>query len=232
MMPDLVWNDLFRERMKQDDAKEAIERWLNNRGYEEFREHLGSWEKGAKLKDVPAAGIDGKKGKWPVVRVTLLQAFVFADLLGGRLPRKEQYLKAAGFEEANRPGPFDGLPDDPAVLAELGVSRIVDGPLPVHPPRPRAESVHHIRDLGGNAKEWTRSLFDEHDPREVPLRELIDPASTLVRVLGHGYRNEGPWLFSKIRGGFKDTMPYCVGPDEQISPEIGFRIVIDRESTR
>jgi serine/threonine protein kinase len=231
MMQDKVWNDLFRARMEQDDAKKKVQYYLRFHGYKEaFANELGSWKLGAFApeqgdKDDKAPidlGIAGKRGVMPVMRVTLLEAFVFADLLGGRLPQKKQYLKAAGFDESEGAGvgPFQGDPDDPKDLG-LGLGNF--GPLPVRPPRARSESVFHVRDLGGNGFEWSRSLSG--DRGEVPVREIF--VMPKVVVVGQGYLNERPWTFETERA-VPDNLRFY----NEVYAEIGFRIVIDREESR
>jgi serine/threonine protein kinase/formylglycine-generating enzyme required for sulfatase activity len=228
IMEDKVWNDLFRARMEQDDAKKAIQKWLGIGAHGELADKLESWRKGAVAPDkgISEMGIDGKQRMVPVVRVTVLEAFVFAELMGGRLPSKEQYIKAAGFGEDDNPGPFKPAPD-PKNFAELGLDRGCCGPLPVRPIRQRAESIYGVRDLAGNGKEWTRSIAGD-DAQQVPLQQGLNNPNTLgVVVLGHGYLNEGPWLFSKVRQGQPDTYPYG-----DINPELGFRIVVEIAAAR
>src|SRR5439155_9498739 len=47
-----------------------------------------------------------KIGLFPVFRVKVTEAHCFAEWLGGRLPTKKQWLRAAGAGEDKRPGPF------------------------------------------------------------------------------------------------------------------------------
>ena len=108
------------------------------------------------------------------------------------------------------------------VVDDLGVRLGSFGPLPVRPPRTRAESRYHVRYLGGNGFEWTRSLQGEGG-REVPVRELL--VMPRVLVLGHGYLNEEPWTFAEA--GNPNARLY-----KEVYAEIGFRVVLDQENSR
>jgi serine/threonine protein kinase len=131
----------------------------------------GRWQKGVwykKEKGAPGKylGIDGDQAGVPVLGVTLPEAMVVADQLGGLVPTLTQWLKAAGaLGDGKGDGP--GITDPNNPLSQV-FARGVPVPWPVDK-QTGDLSVHGIHQLATNGVEWTReaeggqllSRFDE-----------------------------------------------------------------------
>jgi serine/threonine protein kinase len=104
MLQDKVWNDLFRAVLERPVAQEMLAVRLAESGLQVANRELfnfielGQWRLGA-LAGPKNLGVEGPLGQLPVVRVTVLEAHVCAEMLGGRLPNERQWLKAAGYGE-------------------------------------------------------------------------------------------------------------------------------------
>jgi formylglycine-generating enzyme required for sulfatase activity len=147
----------------------------------------------------------------PVFRVKVTEAHCFAEWLGGRLPRQEQWLKATGRDEDSRPeSPFNGNADGIAV--NLGR----EGPWPVDK-GDRDASVYGCRQLAGNGKEWTRSVHDNNKD-EIPLQQMSGARPVLV--CGQSYAAREPLRFNNI-AELEDK------PCSESDAEISFRIVLE-----
>ena len=146
------------------------------------------WRKGGWAPEPPVKdgwdklGVQGERARAPVFRVTVTEAYFFANWLGGKLPTKNQWIKAAGGrldqvtnpDEDNRKGPFDGDVDDPIGLAvNLGKT----GPQPVEQAK-RDVSKFGCRNMSGNGQEWTRDTQGDFN-RDTP--DLQVPLGTNAR---------------------------------------------------
>src|SRR5207249_4311193 len=125
----------------------------------------------------------------PVFRVTVTEAHCFAEWLDGRLPSRRQWRKAAGWgQDAGRPGPFDGSPEDKKDLA-IGLE---DGPWPVDRGN-RDVSIHGCRQMASNGCEWTRDLADDAKQTEIPIEEMILPPYVFKE--GQSYLSSEPLTY-------------------------------------
>jgi len=231
IMRDKVWNDLFRAVMETPEAKEKLEQRLTESGLQtrdlgpknqDYIE-LGKWRLGAMVgKDY--LGVEGeKKGTLPVMNVTVLEAHVFAEMLGGRLPSLDQYFKAAGkgeVGERKRRGPFVEDPSDPNNIKGIALGLAAEGPRPVGTSE-RDVSVFGCRDQAGNGMEWTRTLF-ERKGQEVPVSNIRMNMPS-VYIVGRNYIDIDPMLFDDpvVSVLYNKTEPYY-----------GFRIVLEEKNTR
>jgi hypothetical protein len=222
IMEDKVWNDLFKAVMEDPEAQKRLKERVRDSGLTEkpgFPNsiQLGQWRRGATA-DGRDLGIDGDRGKLPVMRVTVLEALVFADRLGGKLPTLKQWFKAAGKGEGNRKGPFAEDPQKPGHFDDIAVGLAATGPWPVGKAE-RDRSVYGCRDMAGNGNEWTRDLTDG---REVPVE--VKAVMPQVFLTGKSYLDVDPLEF---------TDPPAVADYNKTEHYYGFRIVLEeKESTR
>jgi formylglycine-generating enzyme required for sulfatase activity len=149
-----------------------------------------------------------------VFRVKVTEAHCIAEWLGGKLPDRNQWFFAAGKDTDKRPGPFIGSSNSNEDLA-VGLD---DGPRPVTWGKNHV-SIHGCRQMAGNGFEWTRDLVGE--PRDFPLPKLLGDRK--VYYVGQSYRIPEPLLFKEMD---KLRSKSC----KDISPEIGFRVVLERSA--
>jgi hypothetical protein len=161
----------------------------------------------------------------PVYKVSVGDACKFAKWLGGKLPTRDQWDKAAGYfldGPERGEGPYRGL-------WKKGSSKIAVGP---HDPMKAGEAqddvspVYGCRDMAGNGLEWTRDLSGTNfeAPLEVVDSENIATISVFVR--GRRYNDATPLKFEDLEDPTIATgsLPYTGSPD----PEVSFRVVIAR----
>jgi hypothetical protein len=227
VMQDKVSNDLFKAVMETPEARETLRRRLgesglqtNNPAMKERYIELGQWRRGAAVGERDL-GVDGERGKLPVLRVTVLEAQVFAELLGGRIPSVNQWFKAAGKGEGKRRGPFVDDPQAPNNFKGIAIGLAATGPRPVGTSE-RDVSVHGGRDFAGNGNEWTRSLVAPFDDREVPIE--IRARVPKVYLVGRSFVDDVPLEF----GDFEHLGNELYNRAEHY---IGFRIVLEEKSS-
>ena len=143
----------------------------------------------------------------------MTEAHCFADFLGGKLPQRVQWLKAAGPGEDKRPDtPFDD--DATGIAVNLGKT----GPWSIHQ-GDRDVSIHGCRQMAGNGKEWTRTIHNEGigKDEEIPLQMINRERPVLV--CGQSYTAQKPLTFAKMVALYNIS---CTQND----PEISFRVVL------
>jgi formylglycine-generating enzyme required for sulfatase activity len=142
----------------------------------------------------------------PVMEVTVTEAHCFAERVGGRLPRIQEWYKAGGKLDGAA-GPF--LPGwKPGEIA-LGL----DLPRPVGTCRADV-SPFGCRDMAGNGREFASNLLDPEEAR-VPVP---DPRPSYhVHLLGQSFREDKPYYF----GAKRQSLAYGESLDD-----IGFRVVV------
>jgi serine/threonine protein kinase len=156
----------------------------------------------------------------PVMQVKVLDAYRFARWLGGELPSRQQWDKAAGWNEpGKRIGPFKGA-WDPKAKDRPAVGRRGKGPLPCGAAR-QDVSPFGCQDMSGNGEEWTRdlSLFDG------VMKDLLKEPETseaFVFTRGRSWRAEKPLIFEKF-----DKIKAIRGW-QSTRPDLGFRVLIQR----
>lgn len=230
MMQTKVWNDLYARFMADPQSKTLFKKYSSRPGCEQLFSREELWRRGAFVEDPkigalnpnkpPFFGVEGPRGRLPVFRVTAAEAHCFAESIGGQLPTRKQWLKAAGADEpaaegeSPRVGPFIGPADKQGVAVGLAT-----GPWPVD----RAErdlSVHGVYQMAGNGKEWTRDLDDETST--LPLDNLLRMRKAYT--LGRSYEFDGPPLtFEDMR-----AIP-SLEPCNAASYEITFRVVLEKD---
>jgi serine/threonine protein kinase len=168
------------------------------------------WSRGA-----PAGGGRFVSGDdFPLLGVLPLDAWRFADWLGGDLPSVDQWRKAAGmYEPGGRPGPFT----ESFKEGEVAVDRAEEGPLPLGAAA-KDRSAFGLRDVAGNGKEWTHNVYPAHKGR-VPLEK---PAQfDRVLQVGRSYAHPEPLRFTDL-----DDAKVTGAPYDKPDPYCGFRVVL------
>jgi formylglycine-generating enzyme required for sulfatase activity len=220
IMENKVWNSLYDTFTHDPESKRLQADYAGRPGCEQLVRD--EWWKGPFVsgenpdpEQKPFVGVQGaNKGRWPVFRVTVTEAHCFAEWLGGRLPTRHQWRKAAGRGEDNRAGPFDGDPGDKAGLL---LHEPEAGPWPVDA-GDRDVSIHGCRQMASNGLEWTRDLAD--NVSTVPLEEMHLPRQ--VYILGQSYLSPEPLTFAKM------NEPRVKGCTE--APfEVSFRVVLEQQ---
>ena len=161
------------------------------------------------------------EGRLPAMNMTGKEAHAFADWLGGKLPRSEQWDKAAGaFEADGRTGPFQGS-WSPADKTGVAVGRGPgEGPLPIGTAA-QDISPFGCHDMAGNGAEWTRNT--ETPGKLIPLA-AGDTANVILR--SRTYRATTPFLFKDLNSpGEGEAADYL-----EASDETGFRVVLEIEA--
>jgi serine/threonine protein kinase len=189
IMENKVWNDLYAVFVADRKAKQLLQKYTS-------RPNLlrGNWRKGGLAytfnpdpDSEPFFGVQGPdKGRLPVFRTTVTEAHCFAEWLGGRLPSRQQWRKAAGWPSSGPFGAGSGNNHDLAIGSE-------DGPWPVD--RGRHDlSIYECRQMGSNGFEWTRDLADDEFGRrgEIPLAEMPQ----YVFTEGQSYLSVEPLSFA------------------------------------
>jgi serine/threonine protein kinase len=222
IMQDKVWNDLFKAVMDNPDAEETLrervrESNLQTDDPKSPRNYiqLGQWRLGAAVGD-RNLGVDGDQGRLPVMRVTVLESLVFAEQLGGKIPSKKQWFKAAGKGEGKHKGPFVEDLLQPNNFQGIAVGLAATGPRPVGMSE-RDRSIYGCRDQAGNGNEWTRTLVGVFNG-EVPCEIKATPP--LVFLAGKSFVDDVPLEF---------TDPDASEFYNQTAHYIGFRIVLEEK---
>ena len=159
-----------------------------------------------------AAGLPSRlygagQGKLPALGLTAEDARKLAAQLGGQLPTKEQWDRAAGYHhQAGRLGPAASPP------IRAGIGRIDEGPLPVDDAAdddvtPEPEGV---RDLSGNGTEFTRDRIDAPKP--------------LVVLRGWSFAAPRAMTYADLQ--YQQKTPQ-VQYESAKNPYTGFRVVIE-----
>ncbi len=163
---------------------------------------------------LPSRPYDPGQARMPALGLTAADARKLAARLGGVLPTKEQWDRAAGFHlRQGREGPSARPP------SHAGVGRIDDGPLALDDAADDDVTPEGVRDLSGNGTEFTRGLLKGGTaPPAVPLPESL--------VILRGWSFAAPRAMTYADLDYQQTMPQ-VQYERAKSPYTGFRIVIE-----
>jgi serine/threonine protein kinase len=204
IMENKVTNKLFGAFMKSKEAARMLQSVSRNRPWV----LKGKWTKGASAGDKDLGATDPDL---PVFRVTVLEAYCFANWLGGDLPQAAQWDKAAGlFQKNPRPGPFDPTWDSKA-RDQIAVDRWREGPMRAGKAN-KDVSPFGCRDMSGNGSEWTRSLLWGMNDAKKHDR---------VRLRGRSYKAPTPLKFRELVRMSESTQY------QDAEDDIGFRVVIE-----
>jgi formylglycine-generating enzyme required for sulfatase activity len=204
MMENKVSNGLFQTA----DADAAFQKRLDKlkQQYPRVTE-WGEWRKGGVGK---GADLSSGDPELPVLRVNMLEAYCFAQWVGGNLPTAIQW-DAAGGRWRGGDAPFQD-PHRDLKAGEVAVNRKT-GPMPVGTATLDVSPFFFCRDMAGNGQEWTRTPRESADPFPP------DPSGNTEYILrGAAYTVPAPYRFSLASDfrHFRDTYPV-----------VGFRVVIE-----
>ena len=217
IMKNMVSNNVFRQFAQADPEAVKKSQW-----------RLGAL---ANQQDVGVGNPD-----LPTFRVSVEEAHYCAVWLGGLLPTKSQWDKAAGRhpdDHADAIGPFkmpwnENDPQQIAVDVQRGNQR---GPLPIGTAT-HDISPFGIRDMAANGQEYTRDIEQGSgvtSTETVPLENVSDSATVIIMSTSYtaprplAYEEmEKPPLLSPYRTPLSRTELYA-------DPETGFRVVLEIE---
>jgi formylglycine-generating enzyme required for sulfatase activity len=180
---------------------------------EEVRDQ--EWRQGGLANQQPL-GIDGKEN-YPVFGVKVEDAHRFARWLGGKLPSTRQWERAAGYSAQGK-GPYQHDRRSFDKHRDVAVDRAKEGPLPAGAAA-KDVSPLGIRDMAGNGREWTRTLFDAPG-LEVPVPDRS--GLLIVELRGQSY-NEATQPLTFTPG----VHPFGGCEYDQSFPDVSFRVVLD-----
>jgi serine/threonine protein kinase len=172
------------------------------------------------------AGKDYPRDQQPVMGVAVLDAHRFAVWLGGRLPSRNQWDKAAGRKEPNpREGPFEGAWAEQA-KGRIAINRTKEeGPMHCGQAA-QDKSPLGCHDMSGNGWEWTRDLALGRGTVEKLLGK--DPDTSLfVHLRGQSWAAKKPLLFKDLKKN-EDDETEETRLWQTTANTIGFRVVIER----
>jgi serine/threonine protein kinase len=215
IMENKVWDELYAAFIADPASETLFSYWSGKEGCKDLidskaRTAEAQWRKGAwkkEGKDGKDLGVEGPdRAHVPVFRVTVTEAHCFAEWLGGRLPTRKQWRKAAGWEGE----PRKDLPTDKTKLA---IDRSKEGPWPVEK-GDEDVGVHGCRQMASNGYEYTRDLSNDLD---IPLDSMKAP----------------PDVFYLSRSYLDQTLltpqtPVGSCPCTEASKERTFRIVLEQ----
>jgi serine/threonine protein kinase len=211
MMENKVSNALFKSASEDAAFRESLAKYPPR--YPRLK--WGEWCKGGMRNGEEDLLCD--RDDLPVLRVNAIEAYCFAQLLGGKLPLADQWDAAAG-KGTGALAPFRD-PAAPLMPGEVGVDRRAEGPMPVGTAK-RDISPLGCKDMSGNGAEWTRNLAGggQVPPDVTPGKEL--DRFLLVIVRGQRYYKKEPFHFADA-------------PDKVLftnaDPAVGFRVVVEPE---
>jgi hypothetical protein len=165
----------------------------------------GRWREGTMSKGKP----DRPAEKLPVTMVTALEAHLFAARLGGQLPTGEQWDKAGGLYDDNRPeGPYRKKFQPPAGR----------GPVPAGWDQDD-ESEFGCRGMSATGREFTQDVLDVVKTR-FP-QEVLGKKELGVRLRGRSFDDGVPFRFEMARQ-FPESLEYWMP-----NSDVGFRVVVE-----
>jgi len=196
--------------------------------FQKFEEKNKAFLKNDNWKNGALAGgknTELRNPRFPVTRVAVEDAYVFAKALGGKLPSVKQWDKAAGRDEPNHSdGPYQGpwSPDDDKNKDQIGVNRGDEGPLEVG----RASkdvSIFGCRDMAGNGREWTCKIESARIGGKEPDFPLDHPDNYTDKVVlrGRNYMEDTPLNFNDLSKR-PETLGYL-----ETKFDVGFRVVLE-----
>jgi formylglycine-generating enzyme required for sulfatase activity len=142
----------------------------------------------------------------PVLHVTAVQAHHFAHYLGGRLPTRNEWDRAAGLKgkpaganEPRRQGPFRGVWEDgeKAKRPLIAVGRREEGPMPLGA-MTEDVSPFGCRHMSANGLEWTNDLEEGETVAEC-MNKGHWPESPFVYLRGRHYGETRLLIFEEMR---------------------------------
>ncbi len=216
IMQTKVWNDLYKAFLQDPKSAELLRKYSTCQGCESLVK--GEWQKGALAPEHadgrPELGVDGAQGRVPVFHVTATEGECLAEWMGGRLPKRDQYAKAACLKDLKPPEAVDGNP------ADLALNLSKEGPWSVDR-WGRDENRFGCQQLLSNGKEFTSSLQDNlpNELGELPLERM--KVRRRVYIMGKSYLDQEPPSLDKL---LSPDSVFCTDS----SYEISFRVVLEQ----
>jgi hypothetical protein len=154
-----------------------------------------------------------------------MEAYFFAEWLGGKVQSREQWNKMIGAmrgDDEKRTGPYDGpaVPQGMALLSARWWQVPRWRPWPVTTTT-RDTSCFGARQVISNGMEWTRTPSDRRYP--LPLEENFQIMPSAY-VVGQRYSSREVLTFEAIRQNGGSVGLY---PCDHVDPEISFRVVLE-----
>jgi hypothetical protein len=221
MTRDKITNRVFRAAWDRADADPGSSVAVFRRNYGDQAAGLlpGEWRKGAFDLNGDSLGIDGDQQAVPVVNVTVPEAGLVADEIGGQIPTPAQWAKAVGVrDDPTRSSPAGDPPHDFGGAAPAGLALGLDrGPWPVARATPDV-SVHGLHQLVSNGYEWARETSDGQ-PINLFSPPLLRPR---VTVVGQTWELRTVHTFVGIATGLGKSYPW-----DDAKSGVGFRLVLE-----
>jgi hypothetical protein len=213
IMQNKVWNDLYRVFLKSPRSKDLFAKYSGRDGCHDLVK--GEWEKGARAPGYPGGprdlGPGEGRGRIPVFRATATEGQCFAEWMNGRLPQRRQFLRSAGIDKGSVPATFEAHPEGLAInLGATGPWTVDAGDRDVTP--------DGCRQMVTNGEEFTRTIQDSSG-LELPLEQMT--GTLRVAKVGTSYLSGRAPTVASLQE--TDSIP-CT----RASPEISFRVVLDR----
>jgi serine/threonine protein kinase len=162
-------------------------------------------------------------GHMPVREVTVTDAHAFAEWLGGWLPSRAEWDKAAGrYHPARGEGPYIGRWKDkkrPRIAIGLEKPLVMDSDATKDD-----ESVYGCRDMAGNGSEWTRTTSIKDKDVPLPVQEVFGDEYVYLR--GKSFKESNPLTFESLE--YDESQKHFPTEDyKKTAFYIGFRVVLE-----
>jgi serine/threonine protein kinase len=178
----------------------------------------GLWKKPLPL---PKNSAPPPRDDVPVFNVTWAEANSFAHWLGGELPvARRQWDRAGGrYGPGQHDGPYlkSWTAEKDKKHDKIAVGRKDLGPMAVGAAE-MDRSVFGCRDMGGNGREWTRSVWQPNEGTDEALVPAVPNDKVLVELRGKSYNDPEPFKFN----GYRFPLPAT-----EYDEETGFRVVLE-----
>ena len=221
ILRDKVTNRVFQSVWNRaaTDPQSPVATFRRNHGEHANDLLPGKWKDGAFSLAGQDLTIKGDQRRVPVVNVTMPEAGIVAEELGGQLPTLAQWEKAVGVRDDPTRGSSAGDPPytynapPPKGLA-LGLSQ---GPWPVDR-QTLDESVHGVHQLISNGYEWTR---ETSDGQAINLF-VVPTLRPRMTVVGQTWDLQTVQTFARIATGSRMSYPW-----DDAKSGICFRVVLE-----
>jgi formylglycine-generating enzyme required for sulfatase activity len=191
VMQDKLTNGQFLAALDHPRMREILDRWRKS--------CPGAVRDPAVIRKVLAAAPPDH----PAFNVTALEAHCFAELLGGMLPSAQQWNRAGGHPEQESPC-------EPGLVVKPG-----RGATPVGA-NPRDVSKFGCRGMAANGREFTRTVFLNHDLQFPPRPGNARKMELILK--GVGFEADEPFKFG--------DQPAALDYGEPMN-DVGLRVVVE-----
>lgn len=221
ILRDKVTNRVFQNVWNRvgPDPNSPVATFRRNHGEQANDLLPGTWKDGALSLAGQNLKIEGDQRRVPVLGVTMPEAEIVAEELGGQLPTLAQWEKAVGVRDDPVRGSCVGDPPytfnaPPPQGIALGLAQ---GPWPVER-QTRDMSTHGVHQLISNGFEWTRETTDGK-PINVFVVPTLRPKMTVV---GQGWDMQTVQTFTRIATGGRMSHSW-----DDAKAGISFRVVLE-----